>query len=80
MLQTFDEFLDNIFGPLFEATNDPSSHPELFRFLQHVSALDSVDDESKHEYVHVSHFYAKLIFEILILVRSVNSGTRRVHG
>ena len=54
MLQNFDEFLDNIFGPLFEATNDPSSHPELFRFLQHVSALDSVDDESKHEYVHVS--------------------------
>uniref|UniRef100_A0A7E4UQI6 AMP deaminase n=1 Tax=Panagrellus redivivus TaxID=6233 RepID=A0A7E4UQI6_PANRE len=55
MLQTFDEFLDNIFGPLFEATNDPSSHPELFRFLQNISALDSVDDESKHEYVHFDH-------------------------
>uniref|UniRef100_A0AC34QH07 AMP deaminase n=1 Tax=Panagrolaimus sp. JU765 TaxID=591449 RepID=A0AC34QH07_9BILA len=52
MLKTFDEFLDNVFGPLFEATNDPASHPELFRFLQHISAIDSVDDESKHEYVH----------------------------
>uniref|UniRef100_A0AC34FFZ1 AMP deaminase n=1 Tax=Panagrolaimus sp. ES5 TaxID=591445 RepID=A0AC34FFZ1_9BILA len=52
MLKNFDEFLDNLFGPLFEATNDPSSHPELFRFLKHVSAIDSVDDESKHEYVH----------------------------
>jgi AMP deaminase len=52
MLKNFDEFLDNLFGPLFEATNDPSSHPELFRFLRHVSAVDSVDDESKHEYVH----------------------------
>lgn len=44
-------FLDNVFAPLFEVTNDPSSHPELHRFLQHVSGLDSVDDESKHEQV-----------------------------
>ncbi|KAL6740925.1 hypothetical protein Aduo_014228 [Ancylostoma duodenale] len=52
MVQTFDELLDNVFTPLFEVTNDPSSHPELFRFLQQVSGIDSVDDESKHEYVH----------------------------
>ncbi|EYC15693.1 hypothetical protein Y032_0036g3301 [Ancylostoma ceylanicum] len=52
MVKTFDELLDNVFTPLFEVTNDPSSHPELYRFLQQVSGIDSVDDESKHEYVH----------------------------
>lgn len=51
MVKNFDEILDNVFTPLFEATNDPESHPELFRFLQHISGIDSVDDESKHEYV-----------------------------
>ncbi|TKR80966.1 hypothetical protein L596_014929 [Steinernema carpocapsae] len=51
MIKNFDVILDNIFTPLFEVTNDPSSHPELYRFLQVVSGLDSVDDESKHEYV-----------------------------
>lgn len=54
MMSTFDEFLDNLFTPLFEATNDPDSHPELYRFLLNVSGIDSVDDESKPEYVHVS--------------------------
>jgi AMP deaminase len=52
MIKSFDEFLDNLFTPLFEVTNDPSSHPELHCFLQYVTAMDSVDDESKHEYVH----------------------------
>ncbi|VDO62646.1 unnamed protein product [Heligmosomoides polygyrus] len=52
MLKNFDELLDNIFTPLFEVTNDPSSHPDLYRFLQQVSGIDSVDDESKHEFVH----------------------------
>nr|CAD2174192.1 unnamed protein product [Meloidogyne enterolobii] len=51
LLLNFDEFLSNIFSPLFEVTNDPNTHPELHRFLQHVSGLDSVDDESKHEHV-----------------------------
>uniref|UniRef100_A0A183BUM5 A_deaminase domain-containing protein n=1 Tax=Globodera pallida TaxID=36090 RepID=A0A183BUM5_GLOPA len=32
-------------------TNDPNSHPELARFLEHVSGFDSVDDESKPENV-----------------------------
>uniref|UniRef100_A0A1I7XC82 AMP deaminase n=1 Tax=Heterorhabditis bacteriophora TaxID=37862 RepID=A0A1I7XC82_HETBA len=52
MVKNFDEILDNVFTPLFEVTNDPASHPELFRFLQQVSGIDSVDDESKHEFVH----------------------------
>ncbi|PAV57211.1 hypothetical protein WR25_11452 [Diploscapter pachys] len=52
MLKNFDNLLDNIFTPLFEVTNDPSSHPDLYRFLQQVSGIDSVDDESKHESIN----------------------------
>lgn len=31
ILDNFQQFLDNVFLPLFEATNDPSSHPDLHR-------------------------------------------------
>lgn len=48
-MTSFQEILDNIFLPLFEATNDPHKHPELHRFLQYVIGFDSVDDESKPE-------------------------------
>lgn len=41
--------LDNIFLPLFEATNNPKDHPNLHKFLQYVIGFDSVDDESKPE-------------------------------
>uniref|UniRef100_A0AC35TGL2 AMP deaminase n=1 Tax=Rhabditophanes sp. KR3021 TaxID=114890 RepID=A0AC35TGL2_9BILA len=51
MIKNFEQLLDNIFTPLFEVTNDPSVNPNLHRFLQQVSGIDSVDDESKHEYV-----------------------------
>lgn len=43
-LRNFQEMLENIFRPLFEVTVDPSSHPELHLFLQHVR---------KHTLVHV---------------------------
>lgn len=36
-LANFQEMLENIFLPLFEATVHPASHPELHLFLQHVS-------------------------------------------
>uniref|UniRef100_A0A0N5B894 AMP deaminase n=1 Tax=Strongyloides papillosus TaxID=174720 RepID=A0A0N5B894_STREA len=52
MIDNFGEILDNIFTPLFEVSNDPSSNPDLHRFLTQVSGIDSVDDESKHEFVH----------------------------
>ncbi|CCD65831.1 AMP deaminase [Caenorhabditis elegans] len=52
MVKNFDDMLDNLFTPLFEVTNDPSSHPELHLFLQQISGIDSVDDESKHEFVN----------------------------
>uniref|UniRef100_A0A2H8TGI5 AMP deaminase n=1 Tax=Melanaphis sacchari TaxID=742174 RepID=A0A2H8TGI5_9HEMI len=49
ILDNFQQWLDNVFLPLFEVTNDPNSHPDLHRFLQHVVGFDSVDDESKPE-------------------------------
>nr|XP_023497226.1 AMP deaminase 2 isoform X1 [Equus caballus] len=48
-LANFQEMLENIFLPLFEATVHPASHPELHLFLEHVDGFDSVDDESKPE-------------------------------
>lgn len=49
LMTNFQEFLTNIFLPLFEVTNDPQSHPELHKFLHYVIGFDSVDDESKPE-------------------------------
>lgn len=49
-LQNFEQMLSNIFAPLFETTIDPSSHPFLHKFLQHVVGFDSVDDESLPEW------------------------------
>lgn len=49
LLDSFQQLLDNIFLPLFEATLNPESHPMLHVFLRHVSGFDLVDDESKPE-------------------------------
>uniref|UniRef100_A0A3B5JZA2 AMP deaminase n=2 Tax=Takifugu rubripes TaxID=31033 RepID=A0A3B5JZA2_TAKRU len=49
-LANFQEMLENIFMPLFEATVNPRSHPELHLFLEHLVGFDSVDDESKPEH------------------------------
>jgi len=48
-ITNFQEMLDNIFLPLFEATVDPNSHPEVDCFLKQVVGFDMVDDESKPE-------------------------------
>ncbi|CAH2244864.1 AMP deaminase 2-like isoform X2 [Pararge aegeria] len=49
IMNNFQEFLSNIFQPLFEVTKDPNSNIELHKFLTHVIGFDSVDDESKPE-------------------------------
>ncbi|KAI7868505.1 hypothetical protein BDF14DRAFT_1794016 [Spinellus fusiger] len=49
IVNSYADFLRNVFEPLFEVTQDPSSHPELFIFLHRVVGFDSVDDESKPE-------------------------------
>ena len=54
-IENFEQLIVNIFKPLFEATQNPSSHPELHVFLQRVIGLDTVDDESKQE----RRFYRK---------------------
>jgi len=41
-MDNFQEFLTNIFLPLFEVTNNPKSHPELHMFMQYVSTHKTV--------------------------------------
>lgn len=36
LIDNFQQLLDNLFAPLFEVTNNPSSQPELHAFLQYV--------------------------------------------
>lgn len=38
-LANFQEMLENIFLPLYEATVHPAQHPELHLFLEHVSTM-----------------------------------------
>ncbi|KAE8622867.1 hypothetical protein XENTR_v10005418 [Xenopus tropicalis] len=44
----FGKMLENIFMPVFEATVNPNANKQLSVFLRHITAFDSVDDESKH--------------------------------
>lgn len=46
LIKTFGNFLENVFGPCFEAVKDPESNPEIFMLLHQIVAWDSVDDES----------------------------------
>ncbi|CAF3955084.1 unnamed protein product [Rotaria sordida] len=48
-LKNFQELLTNLFQPLFDATINPESQPDLFRFMLLFTGFDSVDDESKPE-------------------------------
>ena len=52
MGKSYDNFaglMNNIFEPMFAATLDPEAHPEIYTFLNHVSGIDCVDDESNHD-------------------------------
>ncbi|EPQ28490.1 uncharacterized protein PFL1_03793 [Pseudozyma flocculosa PF-1] len=48
-VDNFEQIIRNVFEPLFEVTQDPTSHPKLHVFLQRVIGFDLVDDESKPE-------------------------------
>eukprot|EP00210_Caulerpa_lentillifera_P000119 g114.t1 len=48
-IENFEEMIENIFQPLFEVTQDPSTHPQLHIFLGNVVGFDSVDDESRSD-------------------------------
>ncbi|ELP93563.1 AMP deaminase, putative [Entamoeba invadens IP1] len=45
-VKNFEEIICNIFGPLLEATLNPSEHPEVFKFLLRVGSFDMKGDES----------------------------------
>lgn len=53
-VNSFQEFLSNVFAPLFEVSRDPASNPALHFFLETVVGIDSVDDESKPEHGHLN--------------------------
>jgi len=42
---SFQNMLENLFIPLFEATLHPDQHPEVAELLNNIVGLDSVDDE-----------------------------------
>ncbi|KAL7721221.1 AMP deaminase [Entamoeba marina] len=48
-INTFSEFLRNIFQPCINATLFPSRHPALSAFLSNVGAFDSASEEFVHE-------------------------------
>jgi len=52
IISSFQEFLDNLYRPLFEVTIDPHLHPELHMFLQYVS-----DCKSKYSLPIMINFY-----------------------
>mmetsp|Transcript_17157 Transcript_17157/g.37212 ORF Transcript_17157/g.37212 Transcript_17157/m.37212 type:complete len:884 (+) Transcript_17157:191-2842(+) len=47
--RSFQEMLENLFCPLFEATLNPEAHPEVAELLKHIVGFDSVDDEGAAE-------------------------------
>ncbi|SOV81238.1 AMP deaminase, putative [Plasmodium sp. gorilla clade G3] len=46
LINTFADFLSNIFSPCFEAIKNPEENKEIFIFLHQIVGWDSVDDES----------------------------------
>ena len=53
-VNTFQDFLKNIFGPIVDASLHPKKYPELSKFLEDVVGFDSVDDESKPDFFELS--------------------------
>ena len=47
--QSFEEMLQNIFLPIFEATLRPEENEEIHVFLSNIGGFDCVDDESKYD-------------------------------
>ena len=47
--RSFQNMLENIFIPMFDATLHPEEHPEVAELLTHIVGFDSVDDEGAAE-------------------------------
>lgn len=56
--RTFQDMLENIFTPIFQATLKPEENPEIAELLTHIVAFDSVDDEGSPEvrYIQQTHY------------------------
>jgi len=61
---SFQDMLENLFGPLFEATLFPDKHPEVAELLKHIVGFDSVDDEGSLEVGSMicSHVLVSFVF------------------
>jgi AMP deaminase len=72
-VSSFQQYLDNIFAPLFAVTIDPAVNPDLDRFLQEVSGFDSVDDESVAEpsLISVSPEEVRVSRPVAVLAKSL---------
>ncbi|KEG10369.1 putative adenosine monophosphate deaminase [Trypanosoma grayi] len=46
-IQSFAEYLENIFKPLWAVSLHPSKDPRLFHFVNHISGFDCVEDERR---------------------------------
>lgn len=56
----FGKMLENIFMPIFQATIDPQSNPELSIFLQHVSnSVKAIDNQTS--FIHTVYKYSHKI-------------------
>jgi len=53
--RTFQEMLENIFVPMFEATLYPDKYPKIAECLTHIVGIDSVDDEGSPEEASCKH-------------------------
>lgn len=49
---SFQDMLENLFVPIFEATLFPDKNPEIAELLKHIVGFDSVDDEGTAEAPH----------------------------
>lgn len=47
--RSFQDMLENLFCPLFDATLHPEEHPEVSELLSNIVGFDSVDDEGALE-------------------------------
>ena len=57
----FQDMLNNIFGPVIEASLNPDKYPEISYLLSEVVGFDSVDDESKNEKVSTYKNYKEVL-------------------
>lgn len=63
---SFQDMLENLFSPLFEATLFPEEHPEVAELLNHIVGFDSVDDEGSLEVGFDSLIHFGFVCDLLL--------------